>query len=745
MNETEDYGPSPAAEPVADDPRLVAAVRDYQAALETGARPDRRDFLLRHSDIAGDLGECLDGLEMLHEAASGLRTPAGMVAKPPPLPSDGTLGDFHLIRELGRGGMGVVYEAVQISLGRRVALKVLPFAATLDARQLQRFENEARAAAHLHHGNIVPVFAVGVDRGVHYYAMQLIDGMTLATVIDHLRQTPKPAAPAADTVAGAASLTHQSVASRAFFRTVAAIGVQAADALEYAHQMGVVHRDIKPGNLLVDRRGNLWVTDFGLARVQSSPTVTAPGDLVGTLRYMSPEQAAGKPVIDPRGDVYSLGVTLYELLTQQPAFPATNKQECLRQILDDDPVPPHRLNKALPAELDTIVLKAMAKHPEDRYSSARELADDLRRFLDDQPVAARRPGWWDRAAKWARRHRRVVAAALLMLITAVVVLGGTTWRVARAEAQTRAALKDLEAKNGELDLALRQEEKQRDLADSNYRGARKVLDYLFQLGVVELGKREYANNREIQKFRRGLLSKLRDHFQDFIERYADDPTVADELLEKQLGLASILTEMGERQKAREVTAKACERFHHGQPVPFPAPFGSRGFARLFALKHPAVQRDLNLSAEQTAALAPYLSFQPGGGDKSVTDPDKVLAEVLTQAQSDRLTQIGRQLRGTHALLDAEAAETLALTEEQKNDIRAAIALWRPPPPRREQHDHAHPGFRPRPEWDGKPAQEAALQVLTADQRAQWEQLLGEPFRGDGRPGPRPYEPPLGRK
>jgi serine/threonine protein kinase len=326
MNETEDYREPRPDESAAEDPRLVHALREYQAALEEGSRPNRTEFLSRYPDIRGELAECLDGLEFLHSTVPLLQPEPAPVAPTAPLAPEETIGDFALIREIGRGGMGVVYEAIQLSLGRRVALKVLPFAATLDARQLQRFENEARAAAQLHHTNIVPVFAVGCERGVHYYAMQLIEGRTLAEVIDHLQDAPAPAVtPSVTTVAGAAAMTEQSIQSKTFFRLVAKLGVQAAEALEYAHQMGVVHRDVKPGNLLLDGRGTLWVTDFGLARIQSCPLLTAPGDLVGTLRYMSPEQAAGKPVIDPRSDVYSLGATLYELLTLEAAFPATDR------------------------------------------------------------------------------------------------------------------------------------------------------------------------------------------------------------------------------------------------------------------------------------------------------------------------------------------------------------------------------------------------------------------------------------
>src|SRR5205807_1437452 len=289
-------------------------------------------FLARHPEIAPALSECLAGLDLLHTTGPKLRDPplTASTAEPPT-----ALGDFRIVREIGRGGMGVVYEAVQLSLGRRVALKVLPFAAALDGKQLQRFKNEAQAAAHLHHQNIVPVHFVGCERGVHFYAMQYIEGQTLANVIHELRlgergcvsapslgALTQPRSPEDVLTPPVAALsTEHSTTSPAFFRTVANFGVQAAEALEHAHQLGVIHRDIKPANLLVDASGRLWITDFGLAHCQSQPGLTMTGDLLGTLRYMSPEQALAKRItVDARTDIYSLGVTLYELLALQPAY-----------------------------------------------------------------------------------------------------------------------------------------------------------------------------------------------------------------------------------------------------------------------------------------------------------------------------------------------------------------------------------------------------------------------------------------
>jgi Flp pilus assembly protein TadD/serine/threonine protein kinase len=491
-------GPGP------DDPRVIAALEEYAAALKAGGAPDRQAFLARHPEIAAALAECLGGLDCLRgaapaPAAAGLPGAAGSALPGTPL------GDYRVVREVGRGGMGVVYEAVQLSLDRRVALKVLPFAAALDPRQLQRFKNEAHAAAQLHHTNIVPVFGVGCERGVHYYAMQFIEGQTLAALIAELRQSagrdPAPeggqnappsgpvsrmlctdaaaaqaggagpqrtgpylpeAAPTrvGDTTLGRAKSgsSVRSLKSPGFFRAVAQLGIQAAEALEHAHQLGVVHRDIKPGNLLVQGEAGastpgvrLWVTDFGLAHCQSQARLTMTGDLVGTLRYMSPEQALAKRVpVDHRTDVYSLGATLYELLTLEPVFPGRDRQELLRQIAFDEPRPPRRLNRAIPSEVETVVLKALEKNPADRYATAQELADDLERFLKDEPIRARRPTLVQRARKWARRHKAVVwAAAMIVLLVAMMAGGSGLWFMQK-RAQTAGAVN--EALNKATDL-----------------------------------------------------------------------------------------------------------------------------------------------------------------------------------------------------------------------------------------------------------------------------------------------------
>jgi eukaryotic-like serine/threonine-protein kinase len=470
------------------------------------------------------------------------------------------IGDFQLIREMGRGGMGVVYEAIQCSLGRRVALKVLGSGIANSPHQLHRFRREAESAARLHHTNIVPVYGIGDDDGIHFYAMQFIDGVALLDVINTIRDRVDGAcrspaggssrpdqhvnesdaenrggshSSASSSVndptilvsidpdssldkilsgeqvksvwdqAGAAvdgnttlssseqRLPQQSATDHAryqkptrelvdlcfgefagnrstdYFIRIASLTAQVADALEYAHQHGVLHRDIKPANLMIDQSGSVWVMDFGLVKIVEQKDLTLAGEIVGTLRYMAPEQLEGQA--DARTDIYALGLTLFELLTLRPAFDGDETATLAQRLRQSDIPRPRTVNPMIPLDLETILLKATAREPDARYKSAAMLADDLRRYCEDRPILARRTTYVERLWRWSRRNPALATATassiVLMWLVAIVASAG--WITVRA------ALK--EATNAQKDAKNAQE-----LAEANLYSAINAFD-----GIME--------------------------------------------------------------------------------------------------------------------------------------------------------------------------------------------------------------------------------------------------------------------
>jgi serine/threonine protein kinase/WD40 repeat protein len=465
---------------------LEAVIEEIRRYLQRGDRAGAEACAAEHPEHAEEIREVWPALVMMEGLAGpSLDGPAGLTVEPgyttstlpPPV-----LGDYRLLRPIGRGGMGVVYEAEQVSLGRRVALKVLPQHLTGDAKRLQRFEREARAAGKLHHTNIVPVFGVGHDRGTHFYIMPLIRGLGLDCVIEELRQLragveracaePEGAggmegdgedrglaatqlartllagaggrdgagptatlevddregetggpgwAESTETVIQPSELSSLNREGSHYWRSVARIGLQAAEALEYAHEQGILHRDIKPSNLLLDLKGTVWVTDFGLAKAMDDDASISQ-DVVGTVRYMAPERFGGKA--DARSDVYSLGLTLYELLALRPAFGARNHQHLVCQVTQSSPERLNRVNGAIPQDLVTIVQKAIEREPARRYGTARALGEDLRRYLEGRPIAARRTKALERFGMWCRRNPALAAsnitAAVLTTTVAVV-------------------------------------------------------------------------------------------------------------------------------------------------------------------------------------------------------------------------------------------------------------------------------------------------------------------------------------
>ncbi len=376
------------------------------------------------------------------------------------------LGDFELLREIGRGGMGVVYEARQVSLNRPVALKLLPPGLGLTPQAVQRFQREAQAAAKLHHTHIVPVYAVGETDGSHYYAMELIDGQPLTAIVRDLKgggsnplldvamtqtaggpqvgASESPASGATTSSGGATSLSDGSSGSRRWFEKIARLVADVADvaeALHYAHGRGIVHRDIKPANLLLASDGRLCVTDFGLAQVAQEPGMTVSGSFLGTPAYMSPEQiAVGRIKVDHRTDIYSLGTVLYEMLTLERPFPGEGREQILAGILTKEPKAPRRINPRISQDLETICLKAIEKDPDRRYASAEAMAQDLRAYLGHGLIAARRTGVLRRSVKLVRR-RPVITTATVAVLLVVGVLA-VAWRATSGQA-VESALRSL--------------------------------------------------------------------------------------------------------------------------------------------------------------------------------------------------------------------------------------------------------------------------------------------------------------
>ena len=411
-------GPALALPPDPEEEHLVRVLEGYLSDLESGRPADPHRLMADHPSIAPRLKVCLAGLQLLGEGSADHKAASATVGQ--------EFGDYTLLREVGRGGMGIVYEALHREQNKRFALKLIPQAAALDPRQLVRFKNEAQAASRLHHPHIVPVHEVGFADGCHFYTMQFIAGSSLAHLIEKQRRQRSAGRQTQD----------------ADFRAAADYVRQAAMALDHAHQVGIIHRDVKPANLLVQPDCHVWVTDFGLASVQGGDGLTATGDVVGTLRYMSPEQAsARRGVVDHRTDVYALGATLYELLTLQPAVDGLDRQQLLEHLSFGEPRPPRRIDPRIPTDLETIALKAMAHWPEDRYATAANLARDLAHFLAGEPIEARRPGFLARARKRVRRHPTLAAVGGMVVLLIAVGLAISTaviWRALQAEERQRA-------------------------------------------------------------------------------------------------------------------------------------------------------------------------------------------------------------------------------------------------------------------------------------------------------------------
>ena len=398
MNERPDHaGADLDGFPIAADPDhfrarepLEVLVTRFSEAVRRGEQPSIEEYARQYRDWAPQIRELFPLIESLERWKTDKEVECLRRSVPEEFPVR-QLGSYRLIRELGRGGMGIVFEAVHDDSQKRFAVKLLPWRFAADMpRWEERFRREATTIARLRHANIVQVFSFGTHEGYCYYVMQLIDGVSLDFIIRQLRETT-------DVV-----YHDQFGLSRDSWLDFAKIGLQVALALAHAHDAGVLHNDVKPANLLLERNGHVVVTDFGIGRRVEENVAGAEEHPVGTLRYMAPERLLGH--CDARSDVYSLGLTLYELVTQKPAFAAEEKRQLMELILHTEATPLREIVPQMPPALETIILNAIAKEPEDRYPSASMMATDLLRLINNLPVANRRPGFWRRTMRRLERR-----------------------------------------------------------------------------------------------------------------------------------------------------------------------------------------------------------------------------------------------------------------------------------------------------------------------------------------------------
>lgn len=406
-NSTEPFEAEPVGFPAAVDTENLAArhsvevvVTRFMDEARDGLAPSIDDYARKYPELADELRELLPLVESLEQW--GVNKEVECVRGN--IPDDFSLtevGDYRIVREIGRGGMGIVFEAAHRETGKQVAIKLLPHRYVADLpRRREHLRREATTIAGLRHRNIVPVYSFGSYQGYRYYVMQLVEGVNLDTVIKRLRDSHEPVcindlAPATAVASARESFRLERDSWKAF----AELMIQVAQGLAHAHKHDVLHNDIKPGNLLLDRNGVVIVTDFG---VDLSDEMSGEGDHPpGTLRYMAPERFTGKSTA--RSDIYAIGVTLYELLTRTPAFQSADREKLIEQVLQSTPLLPRELNPDVPIALEMITLKAMAKRPEDRFGSADEMHAELLRFINDRQIKTRQPGVLKRLMSWLRR------------------------------------------------------------------------------------------------------------------------------------------------------------------------------------------------------------------------------------------------------------------------------------------------------------------------------------------------------
>ncbi len=502
---------------------------DFLSRRRAGEEPTIDEYKRRHPDLADLIEKSLKTIlfvDNLNDTA-GLN---GSQSRTVP-----TINDFKIVQKIGQGGMGVVYEAIQESLGRRVALKVLPPHFANNEIFVGRFKREARAAAKLHHTNIVPVFEVGQSNDTLYYAMQFIDGLPLDEVQQEVARIEKDgSASTQESVSKLISGTETTVAGSAFnrrsryFESVARLMASAAEALQYAHERSIVHRDVKPSNLILDTQGVVWLTDFGLAKTNDSQ-ITETGDFLGTARYMSPERFKGTG--DHRVDIYGLGITLYELVTLSRPYDAVDRMLLIEQISTSEPKRPKEINRQIPIDLETIILRAMESDPRRRYQQAGELAGDLLRFANGQPIRSRRASFVERTVRWAQRNKALSVAMISMAATIIALIVSTVLVLHQRDfARQQSQRADTNAEKARVEA----------------RAARQAVQRL----LSEVGSEELRNIPMMDDLRRKLLEEALGLNQQFLARSNSEQDRL-EVAKTHRSIAEIYGMMGQEKEALE--------------------------------------------------------------------------------------------------------------------------------------------------------------------------------------------------
>ena len=571
-----------------DQQKLDKIAEQFSREMRQGNRPSVDAYVARYPDASGQLHQLLTSIAMI-EGLKQASDDSGSTVAQHHLSID-QLDGYRIVREIGRGGMGIVFEAIDQSLNRQVAIKVLPNTLLSEARHLDRFRREAKAAARLRHPNIVSVFGVGQADQHHYYVMDCIEGVNLRQWLEKVTGLSADLVPTRDAAIGDSenivslhssketsavgqppTSIHENhpteTDTAAYFRWVAGIGVMLSDALQYAHSQGTLHRDIKPANLLLDHDGNVSITDFGLAKVAEQQPVTRTGDIVGTPQYMPPESFDGQ--YDAKSEIYALGLTLFELLALRPAISGKNHGELIRNASQGVAIAPRQFNANVPRDLETIVLKSLSVDPASRYTSAAKLCEDLRCFLGDLPISARRSSPIQRARRWARREPAAASltlATFASLLALAIVATSAYFHTKSALSKTERSGRETKAALEQRGVALDSAETQRARAEANLSVAIEAFDQIrekiWQRGMLPdaeiLGEVAETSSGDVSRADAEVLQSLLGFFDALAANNNDNLLAQSAAAGHRAG--DIYQRLGQLAEANQAYSDALERY-----------------------------------------------------------------------------------------------------------------------------------------------------------------------------------------